>query len=387
MARNIYESKHYKLFILIPVALMLISIYFIPHIQLDSSLRGGISVQLQTNATPNVRALTTSINGEIPGAQASVSRAPGGLSITMVDNQSLASGEVALLAMYSDYSNYTQYNLNFTTASAAYSSQPSNSTLAGIIATSQKGMNGSSARMLVDYNLERAALAQVGGSSLPAANVTGGNYQALVNQGQSIYTSASAKYQSYVISKLSSLVQFSSYSYNEVTPTLGAYFLSEIKNVIIVAFILVAIAVFFIFRTPIPSFAVVFGATTDIVVALGGMGLFGIPLGIASVGGLLMLLGFSIDTDMLTAVRILKRNDATPEIRAFSTFKTGLTMTSTAIISFAVLFAVSYFAFIPTYSEISSVVLIGLVADLMATWLANTPIILWYKKRKEGIKG
>ena len=73
---------------------------------------------------------------------------------------------------------------------------------------------------------------------------------------------------------------------------------------------------------------------TDIVVALGGMGLFGIPLGVASVGGLLMLLGFSIDTDMLSAVRILKRNDATPEIRAFSTFKTGLTMTFTAIISF-----------------------------------------------------
>ncbi len=381
---NIYESKHYKLFILIPVALMLISLYFIPHIQLDSSLRGGISVQLITNATPNTQALTTSVDSALPGSQASVSTAPGGLSITMVDNESLSGAETSLLAMYSEYSNYTSFNLNLTTAQAAYSSQPTNATLAAIIATSQKGINVSTAKMLSDFNAESASLAPILGKTVAANSTT--DYGTLVNQGQTIYTNASAKYQSYVISKLSGLVAFTSYSYNEVTPTLGSYFLSEIKNVIIIAFILVAIAVFFIFRTPIPAFAVVFGATTDIVVALGAMGLFGIPLGIASVGGLLMLLGYSIDTDMLTAVRILKRNDATPEIRAFSTFKTGLTMTFTAIISFSVLFVVSYFAFIPTYSEISAVVLCGLVADLMATWLANTPIILWYKKRKEGVK-
>lgn len=384
MTLNIYESKHYKLFILIPVALMLVSLYFIPHIQLDSSLRGGISVQLITNATPSVQALTTSIDSEIPGAQASVSTAPGGIAITMVDNASLSAGQSYLLSLYSAYSNYTSYDLNFTTAQSAYSTQPNNATLAAIISTSQKGMNTAAAQMATDFNAESLSLKPVLGTLTVAANDS--DYQGLVNQGQSIYTNASAKYQSYVMGKLSGLVSFSSYSYNEVTPTLGAFFLSEIEDVLIVAFILVAIAVFAIFRTPIPSFAVVFGATTDIVVALGGMGLFGIPLGIASVGGLLMLLGFSIDTDMLSAVRILKRHDGTPEKRAFSTFKTGMTMTFTAIISFSVLLVVSYLAFIPTYSEIAGVVLIGLVGDLMATWLANTPIILWYKKRKDGHK-
>jgi preprotein translocase subunit SecF len=384
MVRNIYESKHYKLFILIPVALMLISLIFIPHIQLDSTLRGGISVQLQTNTTPDTRALTSAINGAIPGAQASVSRAPGGLSITMVDNQSLATAQASLLTLYSAYSNYSQYDFNLTAAQAALSQQQSNSTLAAIVATSQKGVNVSSAQMLSAFGAESAALVPVLGSATQPNSTT--NYQALVNQGQSIYTTASAKYQSRVVSKLGSLVPFTSYSYNEVTATLGAYFLSEIEYVIIVAFILVAIAVFFIFRTPIPSFSVVFGATSDIVVALGAMGLLGIPLGVASVGGLLMLLGYSLDTDILTAVRILKRNDATPEARAFSTFKTGLTMTFTAIISFSVLFAVSYFAFIPTYSEISAVVLVGLVTDLITTWLANTPIIIWYKKRKDGVR-
>jgi preprotein translocase subunit SecF len=383
MVRNIYESKHYKLFILIPVALMLISILFIPHIQLDSSLRGGISVQLITNATPNIQALTTAIDNAIPGSQASVSIAPGGLAIAMVDNQSLASGQAYLLKLYASYSNYSQYEFNLSQAQTGLNTQPDNTTLQGIVATSQKAINVSQVEMSSAFNAENAALLPILGHTA-TANTT--DYSGLVNQAQNTYTNASAKYQSYVIGKLTSLVSFSSYSYNEVTPTLGAYFLSEIEGIIIVAFILVAIAVFFIFRTPIPSFAVVFGATNDMVVALGAMGLFHIPLGIASVGGLLMLLGYSIDTDILSAVRVLKRNDATPEIRAFSTFKTGMTMTFTAIIAFGVLFAVSYFAFIPTYSEISAVVLVGLVADLMTTWLANTPIILWYKKRKDGAR-
>jgi preprotein translocase subunit SecF len=176
---------------------------------------------------------------------------------------------------------------------------------------------------------------------------------------------------------------FVTYSYNEVTPTLGSFFLGKIKNIIIVSFVLVAFAVFFLFRTPVPSFAIVFGATNDILIALGAMGLFGIPLGLASVGGLLMLLGYSIDTDMLSAIRVLKRTDSTPEGRAFSSMKTGMTMTLTAIISFSILLVVSYVAFIPTYYEISAVVLVGLIADLATTWLANLPIILWYKKRKE----
>ncbi|MGD0728875.1 MAG: protein translocase subunit SecF, partial [Candidatus Micrarchaeaceae archaeon] len=112
-------------------------------------------------------------------------------------------------------------------------------------------------------------------------------------------------------------------------------------------------------------------------------GIFGIPLGVASVGGLLMLIGFAFDTDILAAVRILKRSDGTPEQRALSSFKTGTTMTITALISFSVLFAVSYFAFIPTYLEISGVVIVGLVGDIITTWLCDVPIVLWYKKRKE----
>jgi preprotein translocase subunit SecF len=377
--KNIYESKHYKLFILIPVALMLISIYFIPHIQLDSSLKGGVSVQVVTNSTENVRALTDAVNAKIPGAQASVARSPGGLSITTAANTSLASAETNLLAFYSAYGNYTTYTFNITAYQSQLATQPANTTLQGLLASSKVQQQ----KAAVAFNTSLAAELSDEQPFIGTVNYNKSNIVNLPNIAKNSYSNASLIYQNRFIATLKTVLPFSSYSYNEVTPTLGAFFLNQMITIIIGAFILVAIVVVIIFRTPVPAFAVVFGAANDIVVALGAMAIFGIPLGIASVGGLLMLIGFAIDTDILAAIRILKRNEGTPEQRAWSSFKTGTTMTITAIISFSVLFTVSYFAFIPTYLEISGVVLVGLIGDIITTWLADVPMVLWYKKSKE----
>jgi preprotein translocase subunit SecF len=195
-------------------------------------------------------------------------------------------------------------------------------------------------------------------------------------------SAAQSSYQNIVLGKIRSFVPFSSYSYDSVTPTLGKFFLSDMVSIIITAFILVAIAVLIVFRSFVPALAVVFGAANDIIVALGAMAIFNIPLGVASVGGLLMLIGYAIDTDMLSSVRILKRGEGTPVTRAFSTMKTGLTMTSSAIIVFGLLFIISYLSFIPTYYEIAGVVLAGLVADIFTTWFGNTVMVLTYKLRR-----
>ena len=215
----------------------------------------------------------------------------------------------------------------------------------------------------------------------PSYNST--NAQGMQSLAQSAYANASAIYQNQVVTALHGIISFSSYSYNDVTPTLGGFFLSEMETIIIAAFILVAISVFIIFRSPVPALAVVFSSANDILVALGVMGIAGIPLGIASIGGILMLIGYSIDTALLSSIRILKRSEDTPTIRAYKTMKTGITMTSAAIITFAILLIVSYVSFIPTYFEISGVVLAGLIADIFTTWFGNTPMVLAWKKRKE----
>ena len=88
------------------------------------------------------------------------------------------------------------------------------------------------------------------------------------------------------------------------------------------------------------------------------------------------------NTDMLSAIRMLKRHDGTIEDRAYSAMQTGMTMTLTAIVSFAILFIISYIAYVPTYYEISGVVLFGLIGDIFTTWFGNTPMIMMYKKRR-----
>jgi len=379
---NIYESKNYKLLVLVPIALLLISLYFIPSIPLDSSLRGGINIQLQTNSTIDVRALTAAIDSRISGAQASVSAAPGGISVTIATNSSLASAQQVLVSTYGYYGNYTTAQERVATLQNLLSepNQSNNQTLKAELGAALANQTESLSRM---QNSTAQALSILKPLLNKSYQYNQSDPQSMIAASKGAYSDASLKYKGFVMSVLSSDVSFTSYSYNEVTPTLGAFFLGQMEYVIVAAFVLVAIIVFIIFRTPIPSLAVIFGAGNDIIVALGMMGLFGIPLGVASIGGLLMLIGYAIDTDMLAAIRIIKRGEGTPQERAFSTMKTGLTMTFAAIISFGILLAVSYVAFIPTYFEIASVVLFGLLADIFTTWLGNTPLVLWYKHRKD----
>ncbi len=376
---NIYEKKNFRLFIIIPIAMLLVSLYFIPRIQLDQTLKGGVQIQLQTTSTVDVRALTSAIDTKIPGAQASVSLSPGGVSITIDANTSIANAQNYLLAIYSADTNYTNSTFYLASYQQQLKSQPSNSTLVSDISKEQANITKEIGTMNSSIALEASSLA--GLVTVPSYNST--NPTSMVNVGQGIYTNASSYYESKVVSYLKGIVSFSSYSYNDVTPTLGSYFLSEMIDIIIAAFVLVFIAVFFVFRSPIPSLAVVFSSANDILVALGVMGIVGIPLGIASIGGILMLIGYSIDTSLLSSIRILKRSEDTPSERAFHTFKTGMTMTSSAILTFGILLVVSYLAFIPTYYEIAGVVLAGLVADIFTTWFGNTPMILAYKKKRE----
>jgi len=381
---NFYEAKHYKLFILIPIALLLISLVFIPHIQYDSSLKGGITVQFSTTNAITTRGLTPSMSSLIAGATASVSRvgAVYTASITIPENSSIVTANDKLLSLYSYYGTYSSANLNYTSAVTGLKTDPSNTTLKAQEAAAKVQIAASTLNMSNALTSELILLSPfINTSSLLSFNRSDPAGMAAI--GKTAYSNASSIYKSKVISTMRSVVPFTSYSYNEITPTLGAFFLSNMTQIIIAAFIIIAIAVFAVFRTPIPAIAVVFGAANDILVALGAMGAFGIPMGVASVGGLLLLIGYAIDTEMLSSIRILKRSEDTVTKRAFATMKTGTTMTSAAIISFAVLFTIAYVFYIPTYIEIAGVALFGLMADILTTWFGNTIMIVWYKISRE----
>lgn len=164
-----------------------------------------------------------------------------------------------------------------------------------------------------------------------------------------------------------------------VTPTLSRKFLEEIRNVVLISLVISAIFTFIIFKKPVPSLAVLTGAFSDMVIALGLMSFFNIPLTLASVAALLMLFGYSLDTDIMLTTRFLKRKKPAEEVLG-EAFQTGLNMTTTAIISFATLFVVSSFLRIPLYYEISSVALFGLIGDMFATWGINALLLMKFAK-------
>lgn len=169
-------------------------------------------------------------------------------------------------------------------------------------------------------------------------------------------------------------------SYTSVGPILSKESLNQVYWAIGFAFIFMAITVFIIFRNFVPSIAIILAALSDILIALAGMSLFGIPLSLASVGGILMLIGFSVDTDILLTTRLLKRKEGSITEKAIEAMKTGLTMSITAIAAMASLYLVTIF-FIPqavVLSNIAAVLIIGLVADIIATWLMNLGILRWY---------
>jgi preprotein translocase subunit SecF len=169
-------------------------------------------------------------------------------------------------------------------------------------------------------------------------------------------------------------------SYRSVGALLSQQALTQVVYALAFAFIFMSITVFIIFRNFVPSMAVILAALCDIIIAIGGMSLFGIPLSLASVAGLLMLIGYSVDTDILLTTRVLKRREGTVTERAIDAMKTGFTMAAAAIGSMVALYVVVV-VFIPSASvlaDIATVLIIGLVADVLATWLMNLGILRWY---------
>jgi len=90
-----------------------------------------------------------------------------------------------------------------------------------------------------------------------------------------------------------------------------------------------------------------------------------------------MLIGYSVDSDILLTNRVLKRQGKLND-KLTGAFRTGIIMTSTTLAAAAAMFIVAWFGSVLILMEISAVLLIGLVFDVMNTWLTNVGILKWY---------
>ncbi|WP_298665974.1 protein translocase subunit SecF [uncultured Methanofollis sp.] len=149
---------------------------------------------------------------------------------------------------------------------------------------------------------------------------------------------------------------------------------------LIFSFLGMAIVVFVAFRTFIPSLAVVFAAFSDITITAAIMSLLGITLTLPTTAALLMLIGYSVDSDVLLTTRVLKRQGKT-EDKFAGAYRTGIIMTTTTIAAVAAMFLVTAFGGVEVIAQISAVLLIGLFVDLMNTWVFNAGVLKAYLEK------
>lgn len=159
-----------------------------------------------------------------------------------------------------------------------------------------------------------------------------------------------------------------------ITPSFGGDSQGLALLGISIAFIGMSIVVFAVYRTFIPCLAVVLSALSDILVPVAAMSLLDIPLTLGTVAALLMLIGYSVDSDILLTTHVLRRGDSFYS-SVSDAMRTGLTMTFTSIAAVIVM-AISAYAFgIGLIANIGLVLAIGLMADLLNTYLLNVSLL------------
>jgi len=164
---------------------------------------------------------------------------------------------------------------------------------------------------------------------------------------------------------------------DQIGETFGKTLQKQALWALLFSFAGMAVVVFVVFRSFVPSVAVVLSAFSDIAITAAVMDVAGIALSLGTTAALLMLIGYSVDSDILMTSKVLKRKGRFDE-KMQGAFRTGITMTSTTIAAVFMMFIVSWIGQIDVIRDISIVLLIGLAIDLMNTWLLNAGILKWY---------
>ena len=191
--------------------------------------------------------------------------------------------------------------------------------------------------------------------------------------------------------------EFESPDIRHMGPIYSKELQSQVARYLPLSFIFMAIVVFVVFRELFVSGLVVICALADILTAAASMNLTGVELSLGTVAALLMLIGYSVDTDILLSMRVLKRKGDVDE-KIKGAMGTGLTMAGTTIAAVISLIIISNFLYliVPSFTrmdviaDMTTVLIFGLAADVFNTWVTNAQGLRWYlgrsKKAARGLK-
>lgn len=174
------------------------------------------------------------------------------------------------------------------------------------------------------------------------------------------------------------LIEDENYFVKETSSTLGKSFYQQMLVTILLAFAFMSITVLIIYRKLVPSLAIILAPILNMINVIAIINLIGFRVSDATVAALLLMIGYSVDTDILLTTKVLKK-EGTVFQRIYSSFVTGLTMTAAAIVALL-------FAYLGTNSfvlkEMFLVLIIGLSSDVISTYLMNAGLLRLYLKNE-----
>ena len=377
---NPFHWKHFPKLIAVPlvlVAISLILIFVYPKVTYGLDFKGGTLLTVTTTAqNPDIGQIKAKLAAFSTSVDVRSFTSPdgsGGLEIELGPSESLEKATATVSDLDTAKANLDSATITLTSMQAAFDTGQGGVTT-GQISDQQSKVDKLKASV---SSLAATLMSNLGSPAALSADPSEA-YQTA----RDLYSERQQSYQTDVLNAVKTVIPVASYNAREVGSTLSKFFLGQIVQVLLISFLLSSLTVLVIFRSWLPSVAVVFGAVSDIIITLGVMAAIGFPLTLASFAALLMLIGFSFDTDVLLTVRVLKRTDGTPEDRAFEAFKIAMMINFATLISFAVLLLTSVYLQISTYYEIATVAVIGAIVDFVATWCGNAVLVLHFVKRK-----
>lgn len=195
-------------------------------------------------------------------------------------------------------------------------------------------------------------------------------------------TEDEASVKSFLEQNLNMQLTEENYSVEVSGSAIGETFYKQMLIALLLAFIFMSIIIIIIFRTFIPSIAVIFAALADIIVTLAFIDLIGQRISTAGIAAFLLIIGYSVDTDVLLTTHVLKRKEGSITERIFRSMKTGLTMTITTITASIVGYFLSE---AKVFKEIFLIILVAMIVDVISTYLMNAAILKIYAEKKEHI--
>lgn len=366
---NIYEFEYKKLIIL-PIVLIIISLFFIPQIKLGIDFKGGTIITLYSDDKAEIQNLEQDLlDSDISVHSIKQFQTTLGhiVEIEIENEEKISRAEV----LRTEFSNIIENASRL----EAY-----------MVQTDFQNQS-----IINSFNVEKAKADKIANEVFLLARYSEKTAEEIesTNELKEVFTRSylniKSTYEDNLDNILKRNVKYSSITVDIVSPSLSSKFIEKATFVTIVAIIFAIFLSFIVFRNVMASLIVLTGAAADIIICLGAMGLFQIPFTLPSFAALLMMLGFSLDTDMLLTMRILKQQNGTPKERAYDAMKTGATMSLTDFIAFVALFILAVMTNISTYYEISAVAICGLLGDVIATWLFNAVILLVYLEKTKKV--